>query len=59
LQNILHPFPCNECAKTIIQNGIKEVIYQSDKYAEVPAFKASKRMLKLAKVKLRQYTHNN
>ncbi len=48
-------FPCNECAKTIIQNGIKEVIYASDKYANVPAFMASKKMLKLAKVKLRQY----
>jgi dCMP deaminase len=48
-------FPCNECAKTIIQNGIKEVIYESDKYADVPAFRASKRMLKLAKIKLRQY----
>lgn len=49
-------FPCNECAKTIIQNGIKEVIYSSDKYSSVPAFMASKKMLKLAKVKLRQYT---
>jgi dCMP deaminase len=48
-------FPCNECAKTIIQNGIKEVVYESDKYSDVPAFRASKRMLKLAKIKLRQY----
>lgn len=48
-------FPCNECAKTIIQNGIKEVIYESDKYAEVPEFKASKRMLKLANIPFRQY----
>jgi len=48
-------FPCNECAKTIIQNGIKEVIYASDKYAELPAYKASKKMLKLAKIKLREY----
>ena len=24
-------FPCNECAKMIIQSGIKEVIYLSDK----------------------------
>jgi dCMP deaminase len=52
-------FPCNECAKTIIQNGIKEVIYESDKYADVPAFRASKKMLKLAKVSLRQYISNN
>lgn len=48
-------FPCNECAKTIIQNGIKEVIYESDKYADTPVVKASKRMLKLAKVSLRNY----
>jgi len=48
-------FPCNECAKTIIQNGIKEVIYESDKYADVPEFKASKRMLKLANIPFRQY----
>lgn len=48
-------FPCNECAKAIIQNGIKEVIYESDKYADVPEFKASKRMLKLANISFRQY----
>ena len=38
-------FPCNECAKAIIQSGIKEVVYLSDKYAESPATLASKRML--------------
>jgi len=48
-------FPCNECAKTLIQNGIKEVIYESDKYADVPAFMASRKMLKLAKIKMRQF----
>ncbi|MFA5773075.1 MAG: dCMP deaminase family protein [Candidatus Paceibacterota bacterium] len=48
-------FPCNECAKTMIQNGIKEVIYESDKYANTPVIRASKRMFKLAKVTLRQY----
>jgi dCMP deaminase len=37
-------FPCNECAKVIIQAGIKEVIYLSDKYADTDAVKASKRM---------------
>jgi dCMP deaminase len=50
-------FPCNECTKTIIQNGIKEVIYESDKYANTPSVKASKKMLKLAKVTTRQYHH--
>ncbi len=48
-------FPCNECAKTIIQNGITEVIYESDKYKDVPAFKASRRLFELAGIKLRQY----
>lgn len=45
-------FPCNECAKAIIQSGISEVIYISDKYAETPLTKASKRMLNAAGVKL-------
>ena len=49
-------FPCNECAKTIIQNGIKEVIYESDKYADTPSVKASKRMFDLAGIKTRQYS---
>lgn len=48
-------FPCNECAKTIIQNGIQEVIYECDKYAETPIVKASKKMFDLAGVKTRQY----
>ena len=48
-------FPCNECAKAIIQAGIKEVIYLSDKYAGTPANNASKRMLRAAKVKLTRF----
>ncbi|MBQ8908576.1 MAG: dCMP deaminase family protein [Clostridia bacterium] len=47
-------FPCNECAKAIIQCGIKEVIYLSDKYGHTPMTQASKRMLKSAGVALRQ-----
>ena len=47
-------FPCNECAKAIIQSGIKEVIYLSDKYADTEATLASKRMLRAAGVKLVQ-----
>ena len=50
-------FPCNECAKAIIQCGIKEVIYDSDKYADTPATIASKRMMEAAGVKYRQYQH--
>lgn len=44
-------FPCNECAKAIIQSGIKEVVYLYDKYADSPATIASKRMLEAAGVK--------
>ena len=41
-------FPCNECAKVIIQAGITEVIYLSDKYAETEAVKAYRRMFRAA-----------
>ena len=43
-------FPCNECAKAIIQSGIREVVYLSDKYADTPSTQASKRMLDAAGV---------
>ena len=45
-------FPCNECAKAIIQSGIKEVVYLSDKYHDTPSTTASRRMLLAAGVKL-------
>ena len=48
-------FPCNECAKAIIQSGIREVVYDSDKYGTTIAVMASKRMLKAAGVTLRRY----
>mgnify|MGYP006387711027 CR=1 FL=1 len=47
-------FPCNECTKLIIQSGVKEIIYLSDKYSETESVKASKRMLKMAGVSTRQ-----
>ncbi len=47
-------FPCNECAKAIIQSGVKEVVYLSDKYAGTPGNVASKRMLDAAGVKYTQ-----
>ena len=47
-------FPCNECAKAIIQAGVKEVIYLSDKYAATPATRASKRMMEAAGVRYTQ-----
>ena len=45
-------FPCNECAKAIIQSGIKKIVYESDKYNCVDTNIASKRMLKAAGVEL-------
>ncbi|MEK7625109.1 MAG: deaminase, partial [Patescibacteria group bacterium] len=48
-------FPCNECAKSIIQNGIVEVIYESDKYHDVDAFIASRRLLDAAGIQCREY----
>lgn len=48
-------FPCNECAKAIIQSGIKQVIYNSDKYADTDGTKASKKMLNMAGVELIKY----
>ena len=48
-------FPCNECAKIIIQSGIKEVIYKCDKYSETESVKVSKRLLDMGHVKYRQY----
>ncbi len=43
-------FPCNECAKAIIQSGIKTIVYDSDKYAGTPMNRASKRMFDAAGV---------
>ena len=45
-------FPCNECAKAIIQSGIKEVIYLSNKYAKSDSIKASTRMFESSGVKV-------
>nr|WP_307775420.1 dCMP deaminase family protein [uncultured Cetobacterium sp.] len=47
-------FPCNECAKSIIQSGISEIVYLSDKYNETDSNKASKRLLSAANIKLRK-----
>ena len=48
-------FPCNECAKAIIQAGIRTVVYDSDKYAGTPGNIASKRMFDAAGVKYEKY----
>ena len=48
-------FPCNECAKAIIQSGISEVVYLSDKYADSEATIASKKMFDMVGVKYTPY----
>lgn len=48
-------FPCNECAKAIIQSGISEVVYMADKYADSDSVLASKRMFETAGVRYRLY----
>ena len=48
-------FPCNECTKAIIQTGIKEVVYVSNKYENTTETQASKRMFLLAGIKIRHY----
>jgi len=50
-------FPCNECAKIIVQSGICEVVYASDKHAHKPAYIASRRLLTMANVKLTQFVN--
>lgn len=52
-------FPCNECAKAIIQAGIREIIYLSDKYADSESVRASKHMFDLTGVIYRPYTPSN
>ncbi|MBO5564629.1 MAG: dCMP deaminase family protein [Lachnospiraceae bacterium] len=48
-------FPCNECAKAIIQAGIRTVVYDSDKYDGTPSIIASKKMFDAAGVRYVQY----
>ncbi|XP_058452282.1 deoxycytidylate deaminase [Malaya genurostris] len=52
-------FPCNECAKIIIQSKIREVVYMSDKHAHKNTTIASKRMLEASGVKYRQFIPKN
>ena len=47
-------FPCNECAKEIIQSGISEVVYLCDKYADTESVIASKKLLDKCGVKYRK-----
>ena len=52
-------FPCNECAKSIIQSGIKEIIYKEDKYADTDSVIASKMMFDECGVSYRKYIPTN
>lgn len=49
-------FPCNECAKAIIQSGIKKVVYLEEKYPDSLQDIASKKLLSLANIKVEKYT---
>lgn len=51
-------FPCNECAKAIIQSGIKTVVYGDNKYDGTPSIIASKRMFKAAGVEFYPYKYS-
>lgn len=51
-------FPCNECAKAIIQSGIKSIVYDCDKYAATPSVIASKKMFDAAGVSYIPYKKN-
>ena len=51
-------FPCNECAKLVVQNGIKEIVYLSDKYKETDGTKASKIMFDACGVKYTEFPKN-
>ena len=52
-------FPCNECAKAIIQCGIKKVIFDDNKYEDTSSVKASERMFKASGVEVIQYIRSN
>ena len=52
-------FPCHECMKLIIQSGIKEIVYLSDKYKNTPSDVASKKMAESAGLRYRQIKNIN
>jgi len=49
-------FPCNECTKLIIQSGIKEIIFESNKYKDTETHQAALKMLNAAGVSYRQFS---
>lgn len=48
-------FPCNECTKALIQSGIHEVIYLSDKYSDTDSVRAAKKMMSTVNINFREY----
>ena len=52
-------FPCNECAKLIVQNGIKEIIYLNDKYKDTDETKASKKLFDVCGVTYKEFNKND
>ena len=52
-------FPCNECAKAIIQSGIKKIVYYSNKYADSESTMASALLFRKCGVECEQYNKNN
>ena len=52
-------FPCNECAKIIIQSGIKDIVYLSDKYDGTDSNIAAKKMFDVCGVKYTKYERTN
>ncbi|KAL1467889.1 hypothetical protein MTO96_041845 [Rhipicephalus appendiculatus] len=48
-------FPCNECAKMVVQSGIRQVVFLSDKHPEDPTYVASRLILTKAGVNFRQH----
>lgn len=52
-------FPCNECAKMMVQAGIKKVVYLSDKYHSQVTFMASRKILEAAGIEIEEYNGRN
>ncbi len=52
-------FPCNECAKAIIQCGIKEIVYKSEKYKGSDNNIVSRKLLDECNIKYRKYEKEN
>lgn len=49
-------FPCNECAKAIIQKGVKRIVYLDNKHENTPSVMASNKMLRTVGVQIEKYT---